>query len=356
MSKTLEEFYKEASSKKEVPQPEPLGRFWLISPIRRLFIVKIEKEKGPRKKELLPESEIMSFLFLSFKNDLSVENNYVDLNSIKEIRDIETLVSSVSYITSEMELVERDNVIKELIKRRLQVQGLVATATLFSGIRHRMAGQIRSVDEDIEDLKKIVEMPECNRSSLKALAQDIANRFNSLSNSVRYMREFSRDAGEIEFDPGKDIREIVKEVAWLLDLKQLPLKEIYFRTRFSSGVPQKMTLPSGAIRTLLYILLENAKEAVEESETKKISLFVKMKNRNELYIKVSDSGQGIKQEDKDTVFKMFWTTKNKAVHTGLGLTMVKTLLSELDGSIRLDSKSKQTSFEILLPLTERKNA
>ena len=73
-----------------------------------------------------------------------------------------------------------------------------------------------------------------------------------------------------------------------------------------------------------------------------------------LKIEVKDSGQGIKEEDLDTIFSSFSQVnkkKNKNVEgTGLGLTITKSLIEIMGGTISVESEYKKGStFTVTLP-------
>ena len=73
-----------------------------------------------------------------------------------------------------------------------------------------------------------------------------------------------------------------------------------------------------------------------------------------LTIEVKDSGQGIKEEDLDTIFSSFSRVnkkKNKNVEgTGLGLTITKSLIEIMGGTISVESEYKKGStFTVTLP-------
>ena len=60
-----------------------------------------------------------------------------------------------------------------------------------------------------------------------------------------------------------------------------------------------------------------------------------------IHFKVEDSGIGIKEEEKDKLFKLFGKLKIKdninQNGVGLGLTISKKLVEQLGGDIRVDS-------------------
>lgn len=80
-------------------------------------------------------------------------------------------------------------------------------------------------------------------------------------------------------------------------------------------------------------------------------------------IKVSDSGPGISQEVSHRVFEPLFSTKisptqgSKSIGTGLGLTVVNSIVRDLNGRITFDKDPvlKGARFKVWLPLEKKKN-
>jgi signal transduction histidine kinase len=65
-------------------------------------------------------------------------------------------------------------------------------------------------------------------------------------------------------------------------------------------------------------------------------------------ISVQDAGPGISPEDRETIFRPFYTTKSRG--PGLGLAIVRRSVKELNGKIELESTpGRGSTFSILLP-------
>lgn len=66
---------------------------------------------------------------------------------------------------------------------------------------------------------------------------------------------------------------------------------------------------------------------------------------------VADNGPGMTPEVRDRVFTPFFTTKPAGEGTGLGLSVVRSIMDRLKGVIKVDSSpGKGTTFDILLPV------
>lgn len=101
------------------------------------------------------------------------------------------------------------------------------------------------------------------------------------------------------------------------------------------------------ISQVLINLIMNALHAMPEQGTLRIGLEPRT---GHVALSVSDTGQGIPPEIVGRIFEPFFTTKEFGKGTGLGLTVVKGIVDEHQGSIAVQSEpGKGTTFTILLP-------
>ena len=94
-------------------------------------------------------------------------------------------------------------------------------------------------------------------------------------------------------------------------------------------------------------LLKNAFQAIPEGRTPEISVSISDENAN-VNISISDNGYGISQSDMQKIFEPSFTTKSSGM--GLGLSMIKSIITAYNGDITFTSKSNVgTTFNITFP-------
>jgi signal transduction histidine kinase len=133
-------------------------------------------------------------------------------------------------------------------------------------------------------------------------------------------------------------------------------KNITLRLDLPEQLPQ-MNADRDALQQILIHLLQNAGAATPNDG--EISLRARMEAReNEpayMLLQVSDTGVGISPEDLPRVFSRLYRADNPLIKgvgdTGVGLSIVKTLVEALGGRIWVDSEPEQgATYSVLLPL------
>ncbi|MCZ2247788.1 MAG: GHKL domain-containing protein [Bacteroidia bacterium] len=95
-------------------------------------------------------------------------------------------------------------------------------------------------------------------------------------------------------------------------------------------------------------LIKNAIQAIPEDKEGRIEIVLERQN-NEVVVQIKDNGIGISDEQKKMIFVPNFTTKSGGM--GLGLAMVKSIMSSINGSISFNSVLHQgTTFELRFPM------
>jgi two-component system nitrogen regulation sensor histidine kinase NtrY len=162
------------------------------------------------------------------------------------------------------------------------------------------------------------------------------------------VNEFSNFARMPAAKPApNNLSEIINEV--LLLFKQAH-KDITFEHTCENGIPI-MNLDRDQIKRVMINLFQNAVSAIETTGNGG-DVEVRTGYNDELQMvttEVSDTGCGIREEDKSRLFEPYFSTKKSG--TGLGLAIVNTIISDHNGYIRVkDNLPKGTKFIIELPV------
>ena len=190
----------------------------------------------------------------------------------------------------------------------------------------------------------------------------------SLQFSGNYLTNFINDILEInKIDSKKaEIENINFNLKQLLENIQSSLKELAsqnnndFSLDIDPNIPDYLIGDPTKLSQILLNLINNALKFTHDGAVIVNSKLVGMKNHQaSIYFEVKDSGIGIPEDKLETVFDSFSQgsvgINRKYGGTGLGLTIVKKLVSILGGEIKLESVVNQGStFSFELPFKKGK--
>lgn len=248
--------------------------------------------------------------------------------------------------TLEEELSDREKELEIKNRELLQNKKLAAIGTLASGVAHELNNPLNNIylSAQIAGREATNDCP----PFIKEIIKDIGSQTLRLKQIVGDLLEFARGK-EPEYRPA-EINSLIDE-AYMLLSKTADLGGVEFR-HTSSPEQINVALDYGQVERVFINLFSNAVDAMEGKGTLSVSV---TEEDNFVRAKVSDTGQGIKEENMEKIFDPFYSTKDKG--TGLGLAIILNIIKKHNGEIRVSSKSgKGTIFEIKLPKNGMRDA
>ena len=142
----------------------------------------------------------------------------------------------------------------------------------------------------------------------------------------------------------QEIKDVVEDVVSVAE-KEASHKGIDLTVNISNE-PLSMNMESNILRMAILHLVKNAIEATPAGS----SITIKTYGDNEKVVfEVSDAGPGIPKEVIDRIFEPFFSTKKHRF--GMGLSLVKQIVSEHMGEIKVESETgKGTTFRLIFPV------
>lgn len=215
---------------------------------------------------------------------------------------------------------------------------LVAMSNLVQGVAHEIRNPVTTIGGFARRIKKTLKRnPEVDKY-LNAILEE-SERLESL---VRQVHEYTSVlASTFALD---DIRATLHEVVNIF--KPIAQQQgVSLVTKIDENLPLTR-MASSQIMTALSNIMENALEAMPNGG----ELVLEAKQRNsQLFIKILDTGHGIRQEYLNSVYDPFFSSKTHGA--GLGLAVVYQIVKNHDGEITIQSQEgKGTSVTIQLPV------
>ncbi len=219
---------------------------------------------------------------------------------------------------------------------------LASIGRLAAGVAHEIGNPITGVACLAQNIRD-----ECGDTELNAMAQEIIVQTDRTSKILQSLVSFAH-AGtstthyESEVVSILDCFENVKTLI-SLDIKN---KDLEFQQGCDPGA--EILGDSQRLLQVLVNLINNARDASQPGG--KIILQAVIEGK-QVRIVVTDEGIGISAAIRDRVFEPFFTTKEAGEGTGLGLSLVYSIVEDLDGDIELISpvdKDRGTGTQVIL--------
>ena len=181
-------------------------------------------------------------------------------------------------------------------------------------------------------------------------AQEDVQTVQSEINRISHILNRLTETDEVENDTAAtDLNGVITDLSNVFQNSLLDSKHIQLSLDLDERI-QPLQSNANSIKQIYTNLIKNAAEALPANGQIMVYTqdYVNVDGKEHIELSVSDDGPGISIEILPRLFSPVETTKGDD-HAGLGLTIVKNLVNELQGSISCRSSDKGTSFHILLP-------
>lgn len=223
----------------------------------------------------------------------------------------------------------------------IQSEKMAALGKLSAGIAHEIKNPLTSIKLLVHSLAKEIQHNEIAKKDIEVIENEI-ERVNQIIN--RFF-DFARPK-EPEFS-SVDINQVLEEIIALIsgEVKEwnIMIKKEFLPLSF-------VRADEGQIKQVFLNLFLNAMQVMPNGGNLKIS---SRQNENYVQIEIQDEGEGIAEDIKNKLFEPFFTTKEEGI--GLGLSIVKRIIEDHKGWIRIDNaKTKGAIVTIAFPCIDNK--
>jgi signal transduction histidine kinase len=254
------------------------------------------------------------------------------LRAIHKLLDIELAIMTRHYqLDSEAKLVTRE--------RRAQSDRIIAMQTLTAGLAHEVRNPLNAAKLQLELLDRRLRR-ETTDQRLTQPSELASKEIERLTQLLNDFLAFARPP-ELHLEE-RDIAELVRHVCEV----ERPGATKHDATLVLLGAPDSLIarVDAAKIHQVVANLVRNAIEAVPAGGHVAVEL---SSSHDTFTIRVQDDGPGIPPEVRARIYEPFFSTKEGG--TGLGMSIVHSLVALHGGSIELDSHPGGTRFDITIP-------
>lgn len=302
--------------------------------------------------------EHLTYEAATFAKPWDEEIEFLDVNLIKKwVRTIGKPVSNeegkiVKIKGTFQDITERKMLAEKLEEQRRITQHqtkLASIGQLAAGVGHEINNPLAIIKGYLSALEDDLQSGHVNHDEFLRMLKKINNASDRIVNIVKGLRTFSRsDANQLGHFNFKDA---VDETVNLL--QEIYQKEgIIFAFHSDSKNLLNVYGNKGRIEQVIVNLLSNAKDATEGLEKRLIEISVE-ESSGRAKLTIKDNGKGIPDHIKEKIFDPFFTTKDVNKGTGIGLSILTSIIKEHDGEVYFTSEpGLGTSFIVEIPLCD----
>lgn len=228
---------------------------------------------------------------------------------------------------------------KRLQEQLRRTERVAELGTLASGMAHEIGTPMNVILGRAEYL-----MDRVKEEPIKKGLQTIISQVERITKVMNQLLSFARRKA-----PERsvlDLRDVIENGMEMFQ-ERLSRNQIAVEMALDDSCPPVLA-DADQMSQVLINLIMNAVHAMPDGGTLSVGLAPEM---DMVKLTVADTGHGIPSDVVKKVFEPFFTTKEFGKGTGLGLTVVKGIIEEHQGSIAIESEEgKGTTFKVLLPL------
>ena len=263
-------------------------------------------------------------------------------------RELEARISGVdrTYLVSGTKLEDKEKAvvigvdITELTKLKDHVsftEKLANLGEMFAGIVHDINNPLMLIEGNVKRIKRRVTDEE---------SVDLLNKIDMSSKKISkivkgvkiYVRQNDRDPHKME-----NLGNIIDDALIICENK---LKESMVAVTLDPKLNQINVLCDYTQIFQVFVnLISNSVDAVSLLQEK--SIFITAQETSEKFIIFfQDSGPGIPKDIQEKIFSAFFTTKDRGVGSGLGLSLCRNILEAHGGNLCIDEQALHTTFVV----------
>jgi len=231
----------------------------------------------------------------------------------------------------------------QLSNERLRIaERMASLGTLSAGLGHDMGNLLVPVRVRLESLSQANLPPE--------VQEDV----EAIRSATTYLQRLASGLRMLAVDPASSAQGEVTELApWWEEVSPLLRNVVPRGVTIESNLATSavcLAVPRATMTQMVFNMVQNAGDALRARGTGEVSVTATESTPGMVNFQIRDNGQGMSPEVRARCMEPFFTTRTRSLSTGLGLSLVYSLVEKAGGSIAIEStEGVGTTIELQLP-------
>lgn len=226
-----------------------------------------------------------------------------------------------------------------------------ALGEMFDNIAHQWRQPIGAINNAIINAEFAIELGNITQEEILKTFENINTYTAFLSKTIDDFRNFSNP------DKEKTLFTLHESILQTLGI----IQGAYEMNRIALSYEPDAELctlqvygPMGELSQVILNILSNARDAIKEKQIQGLVRIDLSATENAITITVADNAGGVPESVLPKIFDPYFSTKNKAQGTGIGLYMSKTIIEKhYEGKIEVCNEEDGAVFLITLPIARK---
>lgn len=286
-------------------------------------------------------------IFKVTKSDLETGNN--ETQTIISMHDVTEMDNYRNALQNKFNAATEE--IRNQQDRLIAQSRSAALGEMFDNIAHQWRQPIGAINNAIINAEFAFELGGMSNEEILDTFRQINTYTEFLSKTIDDFRNFSNpDKDKTTFTPHEIIRQTIGIIQGsysenAIALTYEPTEEEMLYSLYG---------PQGEFSQVVLNILNNALDAFKEHKPSNRNVEIRVHQQNSmLIIQVKDNAGGISEHVLPKIFDPYFSTKNKAQGTGIGLYMSKTIIEKhFQGRLEATNEGEGALFTITVPMNK----
>lgn len=248
---------------------------------------------------------------------------------------------------TERKRIEAALIDKEARMQKLHAERLSAVGELATGLAHELNQPLSATTIYLKAARRLLQMPpELRPANVEDTLDNASTQIIRAGQIIGHLREFVTRG-----EPDKTIQSLHDLINEANELVMVEAKQTNIQVVFQLNAGDDRILADRVqIKQVVVNLMRNAKDAMSASKRRKMIVSTSPIGKTMIKVDVADTGSGLAEETRASLFEPFTTTKANGM--GVGLSIARSIVEAHYGKIWAGpNRDGGATFSFTLPLT-----
>jgi len=326
---------------------EPLN--WIIA--KGIYLDDIQKDVNKEKillKVRIEQQIKQNLFFFLFFSIIAIIFAYIIGKKVQSIiiqkdKSVKSTTKALANLNHTLDIKVKKEVEKNKEQEQILMQKskFIAMGEMISLIAHQWRQPISELNAIVLNIKLHYDLDKLDKNMLNKKAQEIENLLEFMSHTIDDFRTFFKpDKTKENFYLSASFKRVIDITSSMMSEHNITLVR---------NINHEISIENyqNEFEQVVLNIITNAKDALLYDNIQNPEIKINLYKKDKIYLEICDNAKGISPNVIDKIFEPYFTTKEEANGTGIGLYMSKLIIEEnMGGELSVQSSKIGTCFTI----------